>query len=261
MKALRFGSYSSRSTVAGTSNLRRLKSTLRYDCLCPPPRNRTEVVPWLLRPPECDLPTVKALTGLPFHSSERSISTVPRRLAVTGLNCLSAMFPSSPAPYVSPAVKSISCPWASWTNAFLTSERLPGRPLNRLVLPFCTSVFTATTLTPNSPSTASLICGFVAFSATRNITWLCCDTAVDFSVTIGLRISAYIASRVSVGLRGFAAVCVSLMPRLLHRPCRLPVPNRRRARHPIQVTHQPRMWLPPPRRAAPHRHWPRRAHR
>ena len=47
--------------------------------------------PWLLRPPVPFLPSVSALTGLPFHSSERLISTVPRRLAVTGLNCLSAI--------------------------------------------------------------------------------------------------------------------------------------------------------------------------
>src|SRR6516225_4797229 len=47
--------------------------------------------PWLLRPPVPILPSVSALTGLPFHSSERLISTVPRRLAVTGLNCLSAI--------------------------------------------------------------------------------------------------------------------------------------------------------------------------
>src|ERR1700744_3587696 len=91
MNAVRFGSYSSRSTVAGTSNLRRLKSIVRYDFLFPPPRKRLVIRPWLLRPPEAFLPSVKPLTGLPFHSSERSISTVPRRLAVTGLNCLSAI--------------------------------------------------------------------------------------------------------------------------------------------------------------------------
>src|SRR6516162_3667013 len=91
MKAVRFGSYSSRSTVAGTSNFRRLKSTKRYACLCPPPMKRLVMRPWLLRPPVPILPSVNPLTGLPFHRSERSISTVPRRLAVTGLNCLSAI--------------------------------------------------------------------------------------------------------------------------------------------------------------------------
>src|SRR5271156_652305 len=88
MNALRFGSYSSRCTTAGTPNLRRLKSISRYDCLCPPPRNRLGMWPWMLRPPELGLPAVRPLTGLPFHRSERSISTVPRRLAVTGLKFL-----------------------------------------------------------------------------------------------------------------------------------------------------------------------------
>src|SRR5580698_10082224 len=73
MNAERFGSYSSRCTTAGTPNLRRLKSIERYDCL---------------RPPVWFLPSVRPLTGLPFHRSERSISTVPRRLAVTGLKFL-----------------------------------------------------------------------------------------------------------------------------------------------------------------------------
>ena len=141
--------------------------------------------PWLLRPPVPILPSVSALTGLPFHSSERSISTVPRRLAVTGLNCLSAI--SAPRLMRGPVVKSIDWPAASLTNAFFTSERLPGRPLKRLVLPFCTSVFTASTLTPNSPSTAALISGLVASSATRNTNWPCSDSAVAFSVISGLR--------------------------------------------------------------------------
>src|SRR5580692_2690329 len=91
MKAVRFGSYSSRSTRAGTSNLRRRKSTARYDCLCPPPRKRLVIRPWLLRPPVLALPTVKPFTGLPFHRSDRSISTVPRRLGVTGLKFLIAI--------------------------------------------------------------------------------------------------------------------------------------------------------------------------
>src|SRR5262252_5681988 len=53
--------------------------------------NRLVIRPWLLRPPVPILPSVSALTGLPFHSSERLIRTVPRRLAVTGLNCRSAI--------------------------------------------------------------------------------------------------------------------------------------------------------------------------
>src|SRR6476620_8871228 len=69
--------------------------------------NRLVMRPWLLRPPVPLLPSVSVLTGLPFHSSERLISTVPRRLAVTGLNCLSAL---SRASYARPVVKSIAGP-------------------------------------------------------------------------------------------------------------------------------------------------------
>src|SRR5579875_3946933 len=47
--------------------------------------------PRLLRPPCSRLPTVKALTGPPFHSSLRSIRTVCRRVGVTGRNVLSAI--------------------------------------------------------------------------------------------------------------------------------------------------------------------------
>ncbi|GIX13021.1 MAG: hypothetical protein KatS3mg118_0980 [Paracoccaceae bacterium] len=46
--------------------------------------------------------------------------------------------------------------------AFFTSARRPGRPRNRFILPLRTRVFTALTLTPNSASTACLICGLVA---------------------------------------------------------------------------------------------------
>ncbi len=64
-------------------------------------------------------------------------------------------------------MKSIDWPSASCTIAFLTSARRPGRPRNRLVLPFVISVFTPSTVTPNSVSTATLISGFVAPIATR----------------------------------------------------------------------------------------------
>src|SRR5277367_5811922 len=76
MKLVRFGSYSSRSTLPTTSSLRRLKSMMRYDCL---------------RPPFSDLPTVKALTGLPLWRSLRSTMASWRRLGVVGLYVLRAM--------------------------------------------------------------------------------------------------------------------------------------------------------------------------
>src|SRR5947207_10032142 len=91
MKADRLGSYSSRSTVAETSNLRRLKSTRRKRRLWPPPRWLAVMWPWLLRPPASLLPRVSALTGLPFHRPVRSTITSCRSDGVIGLYVLRAI--------------------------------------------------------------------------------------------------------------------------------------------------------------------------
>src|SRR2546423_3090899 len=50
MRAERLGSYSMVATRAGTPSLSRLKSMRRYRRLCPPPRWRVVMRPWLLRP-------------------------------------------------------------------------------------------------------------------------------------------------------------------------------------------------------------------
>src|SRR4028118_2069930 len=91
MKADRLGSYSSRSTVPVMSHVRRLKSMMRYFCLWPPAMPREVTWPWLLRPPVLRLPSVKALTGLPFHSDDLSTKIRPRRAGEVGLYCLSAI--------------------------------------------------------------------------------------------------------------------------------------------------------------------------
>src|SRR5579859_833644 len=91
MKPLRFGSYSRRTTSAGMSRFVRLKSTTRKRRLWPPPRQRTVMRPWLLRPPCSRLPSVSAFTGGPFQSSLRSTITSWRWLGVTGLKVLSAI--------------------------------------------------------------------------------------------------------------------------------------------------------------------------
>src|SRR3954470_713437 len=91
MNAERFGSYSSRSTVAGTSQVRRLKSICRYFCLWPPAMPREVTWPLLLRPPVLRLPSVSALTGLPFQSEDLSTRIRPRCDEVVGLYCLSAI--------------------------------------------------------------------------------------------------------------------------------------------------------------------------
>src|SRR4051812_11250532 len=91
MKADRLGSYSRRSTVAGMSHLRRLKSTRRYRRLAPPPRKRTATRPPPPRPPDLVRPSTRDLIGRPLWSSLRSTRTRPRRPGEVGLNCLSAI--------------------------------------------------------------------------------------------------------------------------------------------------------------------------
>src|SRR5215213_6476988 len=133
MKAVRFGSYSSRSTVAGMSTFVRLKSTTRYDCLWPPPRKRTTMRPVLLRPPEECLPSVKLLTGLPLYSAERSTITSWRWPGVVGLYVFNAIVV---APY-SPVVTSMRWPSSRVTIArFLDLRlgRLGGDPEHNLVV-------------------------------------------------------------------------------------------------------------------------------
>src|SRR3954471_18187518 len=91
MNADRLGSYSIRSTVAGTSQVRRLKSMKRYFCLWPPAMPREVTWPLLLRLPVLRLPSTSALTGLPFQSDDLSTRTRPRCDGVVGLYCLSAI--------------------------------------------------------------------------------------------------------------------------------------------------------------------------
>src|ERR687890_218653 len=95
MNAERLGSSSSRSTVAATSHVRRLKSMWRYFCLWPPAIPREVTWPLLLRPPVLRLPSVNALTGLPFQSADLSTRIRPRCDEVVGLYCLSAMVRAS----------------------------------------------------------------------------------------------------------------------------------------------------------------------
>src|ERR1700761_9748852 len=91
MKAERFGSYSSRSTVAGMSHLRRLKSTMRYSRLAPPPRKRTAMRPPPPRPPDLVKPSTRDFSGRPLWSSDLSTSTSWRRPGEVGLYCFKAI--------------------------------------------------------------------------------------------------------------------------------------------------------------------------
>src|SRR5262245_17954462 len=91
MKAERLGSYSRRSTVPTTSNLRRLKSTLRYRRLAPPPRKRTATRPPPPRPPDLLRPSTSDFSGRPLWSSDLSTRTSWRRPGDVGLNCFRAI--------------------------------------------------------------------------------------------------------------------------------------------------------------------------
>ena len=57
-----------------------------------------------------------------------------------------------------------------------------------MTLPLVRKVVTPVTLTLKRSSTAALICGLVAVSGTRKVTWLNSEPWVDFSVITGPRI-------------------------------------------------------------------------
>src|SRR3954454_13964334 len=91
MNAERFGSYSMRSTVPGWSNLRRLKSMIRYRRLAPPPRKRTAMRPPPPRPPVLVRPSTSDFSGRHLCSSDLSTSTSWRRPGEVGLYCFKAI--------------------------------------------------------------------------------------------------------------------------------------------------------------------------
>src|ERR1700676_2911241 len=89
MFALRFGSYSIAATFAGTPDLSRRKSTIRYCFLCPPPRCQTTISPWLFRPPERFLGSSRLFSGVCLVIWLLSTTVMNRRDAVYGLKLLS----------------------------------------------------------------------------------------------------------------------------------------------------------------------------
>ena len=91
MRALRFGSYSIAATLAGIPSLLRLKSTIRYCCLWPPPRWRAVLRPWLLRPPVGGLGASSDFSGRSRVISAKSETVWNRRPALVGLRERSAM--------------------------------------------------------------------------------------------------------------------------------------------------------------------------
>jgi hypothetical protein len=87
MWALRFGSYSTAATRAGTPSLRRLKSIRRYLRFAPPPRWRAVILPLVLRPPVFEMPSVSDFSGSALVTAAWSDQVANRRPGVTGL-CL-----------------------------------------------------------------------------------------------------------------------------------------------------------------------------
>src|SRR5947209_4737626 len=87
MRAERFGSYSMATTVPGGPSLRRLKSMTRYLRLCPPPRKRVQMTPWLFRPPFLGLGRSRDFSGFFLRSvrSLKSLTDPSRRPGVVGL--------------------------------------------------------------------------------------------------------------------------------------------------------------------------------
>jgi len=80
MRAVRLGSYSMAATLAGMLALsRRRKSMMRYRRLCPPPRKRLVMRPWLLRPPVFLMGAVRLFSGLVLVISEKSATVMKRR--------------------------------------------------------------------------------------------------------------------------------------------------------------------------------------
>src|ERR1700755_1739233 len=85
MYAVRFGSYSIAATLAGIPSRRRLKSTLRYRRLAPPPRWREVLRPWEWRPPDFLSPSVSVRSGVVFVISAKSGYETKRRPGDVGL--------------------------------------------------------------------------------------------------------------------------------------------------------------------------------
>ena len=87
----RFGSYSMDSTLAEIPSFALLKSIIRYDFLCPPPRCLDVSLPLLFRPPLETLGSVKGLYGLSEVISSNEYPVLYLDAGVVGLYFLTAI--------------------------------------------------------------------------------------------------------------------------------------------------------------------------
>src|SRR5271157_429158 len=118
MLALRLGSYSMATTLAGTPSLSRRKSTVRYCRLWPPPRCQITISPWLLRPPERFFGSSSCFSGVCLVIWLLSTTVMKRRDAVYGLKLLS--------PISASIFQIFPPPWR-------TSQQLPGLQILRVL--------------------------------------------------------------------------------------------------------------------------------
>src|SRR5262249_1260485 len=140
--------------------------------------------PVVVAPSRRDLAGGQRFHGLAFverGAVDQDQLALARRRRLVMLECHGSCFP----PLYSPVVTSVRSPSSRVTMAFFTSDSMPRLPRKLRTLPLRMSVLTCLTLTSNSFSTASLICGLVACGATRKTTWLRSEAIVAFSVMTG----------------------------------------------------------------------------
>src|SRR5215472_4826151 len=91
MRAVRLGSYSMVATFPGTPTLSRLKSILRYVRRPSPPRWRTVIRPWLLRPARLGSFSRRLFSGSVAVISSKLAVAMKRRPGLVGLYFLTGM--------------------------------------------------------------------------------------------------------------------------------------------------------------------------
>src|SRR5260370_39577549 len=91
MRAVRFGSYLMVATLPGTPSLSRLKSMRRYARRPSPPRWRTVIRPWLLRPELLGSFSRRLFSGSVAVISSKLAVTMKRRPGLVGLYFLTGI--------------------------------------------------------------------------------------------------------------------------------------------------------------------------
>src|SRR5215469_7481804 len=91
MRAVRLGSYSIVATLPGTPNLSRLKSMRRYVRRPSPPRWRTVILPWLLRPARLGSFSRRLFSGSVAVISSKLAVAMKRRAGLVGLYFLTGI--------------------------------------------------------------------------------------------------------------------------------------------------------------------------